>query len=59
MKYTIYYDETIKEYRITTAPRAGLPWIYTPIMSLDRYSEAQALVNMLKGTVKVLRKKGL
>ena len=58
MKYTVYYDETVKKYRLTLVPRAGLPWIYTPIMTLGNYREAQALVNMLNGTMEVLRKKG-
>ncbi len=59
MKYTVFYDETVKEYRVTIAKSESLPWIYIPIMTFDNHSEAQALVNMLNGTIKLLRKRGL
>lgn len=59
MKYTVFYDTTTKEYKITLAKHETLPWIYAPIMTLKSHREAQALVNMLNGTMKVLRKRGI
>nr|DAK55880.1 MAG TPA: hypothetical protein [Caudoviricetes sp.] len=59
MKYTVFYDETTKQYKITSVKRESLPWIYTPIMTLGNHREAQALTNMFNETMKVLRKKGL
>lgn len=59
MKCTVYYDETVKEYRLTLTPRKDLPWIYTPIITTDKYSTAQEMVQLLNGTTKLLRKKGI